>query len=222
MEEKKDNNKKRLSLKERWKDKRERAKIELMLYGIFFLIIIIFARISNSMSNNIPKEEDNKIFISEITDNYSYDIDITIDNDNYKYYGKVLGHNMNIHKVVDTEDEYFYKMNNKYYILDDNGNYILTNDKEIFSYIDYRYLDINTIKEYIKMGTLNSNIYTIKVSDILLNNNSNDVITITVDDINKELIIDYTNLFKVNNNSLYKELVRIKYSNINSISSLDK
>lgn len=222
MKEKKDNNKKKLSLKERWKDKRERAKIELMLYGIFFLIIIIFARISNSMSNNIPKEEDNKIFISEITDNYSYDIDITIDNDNYKYYGKVLGHNMNIHKVVDTEDEYFYKMNNKYYILDDNGNYILTNDKEIFSYIDYRYLDINTIKEYIKMGTLNSNIYTIKVSDILLNNNSNDVITITVDDINKELIIDYTNLFKVNNNNLYKELVRIKYSNINSISSLDK
>lgn len=222
MKEKKDNNKKRLSLKERWKDKRERAKIELMLYGIFFLIIIIFARISNSMSNNIPKEEDNKIFISEITDNYSYDIDITIDNDNYKYYGKVLGHNMNIHKVVDTEDEYFYKMNNKYYILDDNGNYILTNDKEIFSYIDYRYLDINTIKEYIKMGTLNNNIYTIKVSDILLNNNSNDVITITVDDINKELVIDYTNLFKVNNNNLYKELVRIKYSNINSISSLDK
>lgn len=221
MEEKKDNNKKKLSLKERWKDKRERAKIELMLYGIFFLIIIIFARISNSMSNNIPKEEDNKIFISEITDNYSYDIDITIDNDNYKYYGKVLGHNMNIHKVVDTEDEYFYKMNNKYYILDDNDNYILTNDKEIFSYIDYRYLDINTIKEYIKMGTLNNNIYTIKVSDILLNNNSNDVITITVDDINKELVIDYTNLFKVNNNSLYKELVRIKYSNINSISSLD-
>ena len=222
MEEKKDNNKKRLSLKERWKDKRERAKIELMLYGIFFLIIIVFARISNSMSNNIPKEEDNKIFINEITDNYSYDIDITIDNDNYKYYGKVLGHNMNIHKVVDTEDEYFYKMNNKYYILDDNGNYILTNDKEIFSYIDYRYLDINTIKEYIKMGTLNNNIYTIKVSDILLNNNSNDVITITVDDINKELVIDYTNLFKVNNNNLYKELVRIKYSNINSISSLDK
>ena len=222
MKEKKDNNKQKFSLKESWKDKRERAKIELMLYGIFFLIIIIFARISNSMSNNIPKEEDNKIFISEITDNYSYDIDITIDNDNYKYYGKVLGHNMNIHKVVDTEDEYFYKMNNKYYILDDNGNYILTNDKEIFSYIDYRYLDINTIKEYIKMGTLNSNIYTIKVSDILLNNNSNDVITITVDDINKELIIDYTNLFKVNNNSLYKELVRIKYSNINSISSLDK
>lgn len=222
MEEKKDNNKKKLSLKERWKDKRERAKIELMLYGIFFLIIIIFARISNSMSNNIPKEEDNKIFISEITDNYSYDIDITIDNDNYKYYGKVLGHNMNIHKVVDTEEEYFYKMNNKYYILDDNGNYILTNDKEIFSYIDYRYLDINTIKEYIKMGTLNNNIYMIKVSDILLNNNSNDVITITVDDINKELVIDYTNLFKVNNNNLYKELVRIKYSNINSISSLDK
>ena len=79
MEEK--NAKKKLSLKERWKDKRERAKIELMLYGIFFLVIIIFARISSSMSTNIPKDNDiNNTFIDEITDNYQYDIDITINN----------------------------------------------------------------------------------------------------------------------------------------------
>ena len=75
MEEKKE--KKKLNLKERWKDKRERAKIELMLYGIFFLVIIIFARISSSMSTNIPKNNDiNNTFIDEITDNYQYDIDI--------------------------------------------------------------------------------------------------------------------------------------------------
>ena len=62
MEEKKE--KKKLNLKERWKDKRERAKIELMLYGIFFLVIIIFARISSSMSTNIPKDNDiNNTFI---------------------------------------------------------------------------------------------------------------------------------------------------------------
>ena len=45
MEENKKEEKKKLNIKERWKDKRERAKIELMLYGIFFLAIIIFARI---------------------------------------------------------------------------------------------------------------------------------------------------------------------------------
>ena len=87
MEENKKEEKKKLNIKERWKDKRERAKIELMLYGIFFLAIIIFARISSSFSDsNIPKDNDIKSFINDITDNYQYDIDITIDNNNYKYY----------------------------------------------------------------------------------------------------------------------------------------
>ncbi|MER8214939.1 hypothetical protein, partial [Acinetobacter baumannii] len=92
--------------------KRERAKIELMLYGIFFLAIIIFARISRSFSDsNIPKDNDIKSFINDITDNYQYDIDITIDTNNYKYYGSKLGHNMDITRVVDNKEDYFYQMN---------------------------------------------------------------------------------------------------------------
>lgn len=113
-------------------------------------------------------------------------------------------------------------MNDKYYILDTKGNYILTNDSDIFPYIEYRYLDINNIKEYIKLATYNDNIYSIKVSDIVLNSNSSDVITIKVDEDNKNIIIDYTNLFKIDNNNLTKEVVSIKYSNINKINSLEK
>ena len=215
MEENKKEEKKKLNIKERWKDKRERAKIELMLYGIFFLAIIIFARISSSFSDsNIPKDNDIKSFINDITDNYQYDIDITIDNNNYKYYGSKLGHNMDITRVVDNKEDYFYQMNDKYYIL--------TNDSDIFPYIEYRYLDINNIKEYIKLATYNDNIYSIKVSDIVLNSNSSDVITIKVDEDNKNIIIDYTNLFKIDNNNLTKEVVSIKYSNINKINSLEK
>lgn len=222
MEENKKEEKKKLNIKERWKDKRERAKIELMLYGIFFLAII-FARISSSFSDsNIPKDNDIKSFINDITDNYQYDIDITIDNNNYKYYGSKLGHNMDITRVVDNKEDYFYQMNDKYYILDTKGNYILTNDSDIFPYIEYRYLDINNIKEYIKLATYNDNIYSIKVSDIVLNSNSSDVITIKVDEDNKNIIIDYTNLFKIDNNNLTKEVVSIKYSNINKINSLEK
>ena len=223
MEENKKEEKKKFNIKERWKDKRERAKIELMLYGIFFLAIIIFARISSSFSDsNIPKDNDIKSFINDITDNYQYDIDITIDNNNYKYYGSKLGHNMDITRVVDNKEDYFYQMNDKYYILDTKGNYILTNDSDIFPYIEYRYLDINNIKEYIKLATYNDNIYSIKVSDIVLNSNSSDVITIKVDEDNKNIIIYYTNLFKIDNNNLTKEVVSIKYSNINKINSLEK
>lgn len=225
MEENKKEEKKKLNIKERWKDKRERAKIELMLYGIFFLAIIIFARISSGFSDsNIPKDNDIKSFINDITDNYQYDIDITIDNNNYKYYGSKLGHNMDITRVVDNKEDYFYQMNDKYYILDTKGNYILTNDSDIFPYIEYRYLDINNIKEYIKLATYNNNNnkYSVKVSDIVLNSNSSDVITIKVDEDNKNIIIDYTNLFKIDNNNLTKEVVSIKYSNINKINSLEK
>lgn len=221
MEEK--NTKKKLSLKERWKDKRERAKIELMLYGIFFLVIIIFARISSSMSTNIPKDNDiNNTFIDEITDNYQYDIDITIDNNKYKYSGKKIGNNMSITKIVGTKEEYFYQMNDKYYILDTRGNYILTTAEDIYPYIEYRYLNINNIKQFIKLGTKNDTIYSVKVSDIVLNNNSADTITLTVNEEDKNILIDYTNLFKIDNSNINKAEVNIKYSNINSINSLEE
>lgn len=223
MEEK--NAKKKLSLKERWKDKRERAKIELMLYGIFFLVIIIFARISSSMSTNIPKDNDiNNTFIDEITDNYQYDIDITIDNNKYKYKysGKKLGNNMSITRIVGTKEEYFYQMNDKYYILDTRGNYILTTAEDIYPYIEYRYLNINNIKQFIKLGTKNDTVYSVKVSDIVLNNNSADTITLTVNEEDKNILIDYTNLFKIDNSNINKAEVNIKYSNINSINSLEE
>lgn len=221
MEEKKE--KKKLNLKERWKDKRERAKIELMLYGIFFLVIIIFARISSSMSTNIPKDNDiNNTFIDEITDNYQYDIDITIDNNKYKYSGKKLGNNMSITRIVGTKEEFFYQMNDKYYILDTRGNYILTTAEDIYPYIEYRYLNINNIKQFIKLGTKNDTVYSVKVSDIVLNNNSADTITLTVNEEDKNIIIDYTNLFKIDNSNINKAEVNIKYSNINSINSLEE
>lgn len=213
--------KKKLTLKEKLKDKRERAKLELLFYGIFFLAIIVFTRILSGY-NDVPKVNDTKSFINEITDNYEYNIDINIDNNKYKYYGKRLGNNMSINKVIDNKYDYFYKMGNKYYILDTNGNYILTSVEDIYNYIDYRYLDISNIKEYIKLGTKDNNNYNIKVSDIILNSNNTNNITISIDESNNTIILDYTELFKIDNNNLNKEIVTIKYTNINKINSLEE
>lgn len=213
--------KKKLTLKEKLKDKRERAKLELLFYGIFFLAIIVFTRIL-SVYNDVPKVTATKSFINEITDNYEYNIDINIDNNKYKYYGKRLGNNMSINKVIDNKYDYFYKMGNKYYILDTNGNYILTSVEDIYNYIDYRYLDISNIKEYIKLGTKDNNNYNIKVSDIILNSNNTNNITISIDELNNTITLDYTELFKIDNNNLNKEIVTIKYTNINKINSLEE
>lgn len=221
MKENKNIDNKKFNLKEKWNDKRERAKIELMLYAIFFIGVIIFVRVGNNISNNNINTSDN-LFISQINDNYSYDIKININDNNYEYIGKVLGYNSTIEKKDSNTDEYFYKKNDKYYKLDQDNGYILSNKNDIYDVINYDYMDINNIKEYIKTSNNDNGIYKVKISDIILNSSSSDYITIKIDNINNTIEIDYTNLLKINDNNITKAIVIITYSDINKIISLEE
>lgn len=212
---------KKINLKEKWNDKRERAKIELILYAIFFIGVIIFVRVGNNISNNNINISDN-LFISQINDNYSYDIKININDNNYEYIGKVLGYNSTIEKKENNTDEYFYKKNDKYYKLDQDNGYILSNKNDIYDVINYDYMDINNIKEYIKTSNNDNGIYKVKISDIILNSSSSDYITIKIDNINNTIEIDYTNLLRINDNNITKAIVTITYSNINKLNSLEE
>ena len=221
MKENKNLDNKKFNLKEKWNDKRERAKIELMLYAIFFIGVIIFVRVGNNISNNNINTSDN-LFISQINDNYSYDIKININDNNYEYIGKVLGYNSTIEKKDSNTDEYFYKKNDKYYKLDQDNGYILSNKNDIYDVINYDYMDINNIKEYIKTSNNDNGIYKVKISDIILNSSSSDYITIKLDNINNTIEIDYTNLLRINDNNITKAIVNITYSDINKIISLEE
>lgn len=221
MKENKNIDNKKFNLKEKWNDKRERAKIELILYAIFFIGVIIFVRVGNNISNNNINTSDN-LFISQINDNYSYDIKININDNNYEYIGKVLGYNSTIEKKDSNTDEYFYKKNDKYYKLDQDNGYILSNKNDIYDVINYDYMDINNIKEYIKTSNNDNGIYKVKISDIILNSSSSDYITIKIDNINNTIEIDYTNLLKINDNNITKAIVTITYSDINKIISLEE
>ena len=221
MKENKNIDNKKFNLKEKWNDKRERAKIELMLYAIFFIGVIIFVRVGNNISNNNINTSDN-LFISQINDNYSYDIKININDNNYEYIGKVLGYNSTIEKKDSNTDEYFYKKNDKYYKLDQDNGYVLSNKNDIYDVINYDYMDINNIKEYIKTSNNDSGIYKVKISDIILNSSSSDYITIKLDNINNTIEIDYTNLLRINDNNITKAIVTITYSNINKLNSLEE
>lgn len=212
---------KKINLKEKWNDKRERAKIELILYAIFFIGVIIFVRVGNNISNNNINTSDN-LFISQINDNYSYDIKININDNNYEYIGKVLGYNSTIEKKENNTDEYFYKKNDKYYKLDQDNGYVLSNKNDIYDVINYDYMDINNIKEYIKTSNNDNGIYKVKISDIILNSSSSDYITIKIDNINNTIEIDYTNLLRINDNNITKAIVTITYSDINKIISLEE
>ena len=221
MKENKNIDNKKFNLKEKWNDKRERAKIELILYTIFFIGVIIFVRVGNNISNNNINTSDN-LFISQINDNYSYDIKININDNNYEYIGKVLGYNSTIEKKDSNTDEYFYKKNDKYYKLDQDNGYVLSNKNDIYDVINYDYMDINNIKEYIKTSNNDNGIYKVKISDIILNSSSSDYITIKIDNINNTIEIDYTNLLKINDSNITKAIVNITYSDINKIISLEE
>lgn len=212
---------KKINLKEKWNDKRERAKIELILYAIFFIGVIIFVRVGNNISNNNINTSDN-LFISQINDNYSYDTKVNINDNNYEYIGKVLGYNSTIEKKDSNTDEYFYKKNDKYYKLDQDNGYILSNKNDIYDIINYDYMDINNIKEYIKISNNDNGIYKVKISDIILNSSSSDYITIKLYNINNTIEIDYTNLLRINDNNITKAIVNITYSDINKIISLEE
>lgn len=212
------------NLKELRKDKRGRAKIELAAYLIFFVIVVIFARVTNQRINNAEnnKEQSSISFINEIKDNYNYDINITMNEEVYKYTGRVLGNNSTIKRASEDIEKSFRVMNNKYYELDNDGNYILTTIDEVYPYISYNYININSIKNFIHNSIKEEEIYKLKVSDIVLNSNSEDYITIKVDDNNKSIEIDYTNLFKIKDETINNVIVTIVYSNINNIISLEE
>lgn len=211
----------KLTLKERLKDKKEKAKIELAVYGIFFVIVIIFVRVSSN-NNYVDNTPDNNFesFILEVEDNYEYDTLVTINEDTYHYYGKVLGNNSTINLIEEDVTYSYYLNNNKYYVLEDN-NYVLTDKKTIYPYIDERYLNVTVIKEYLSIAENKDNSYTVKVSDLLLNNESNEEISIYIEEGDKNIIIDYTNLFKQTQKDINKLVVNITYSNIDKVITLE-
>ena len=104
-------------LKEMWKDKKGRAKIELSLYLIFFLIVVIFARVSSHTAGNIEKNHTDESFIFSLKDNYICDINIALNGDIYEYNLKVLGNNANIVMKSSNEEKFYHLMNNKYLLL---------------------------------------------------------------------------------------------------------
>ncbi len=211
----------KVNLKEMLKEKKGRAKIELSLYLFFFIGVLLFARISSSSINNPTKKTSiNNSYINEINDNYENNISININENTYTYHIIRLGNNMKIErKNLDNESNYYVK-NDKYYELDNNGNYILTTKEEIYPYLNYTYLNIDNIKNFINNGTKEGSSYKVKVSDIILNSDSSDDIIVTVNEDEKSINIDYTNLLKINDSSISTASVNMMFNNIDKIISL--
>ena len=213
-----DNDKK--TFKEKWQDKRYQAKIKLSGYSIFVVIAIIMILVEGASNNkntvidnglednktikDNTDTKDNKLF----TINYpyiielNYNIDNTKNNITYNY-----SNNNNELLITKTNNDIVtnYKyISNKYYV-ENNDNYILTNINKVYDIIDYEYLDIDNINNYLNNATLENDIYKVYLKDIILNNTSDKYITIKLLDNSVE--IDYTYLLNILNNSNYDTFI---------------
>jgi len=182
---------------EKWKnDNKFRAKIKLLLYGIFIVSVTIYAASLNPI-NNIDNED-----IEETSENINtnvipkvnnYNYRIKIDDDEYWYYIKETDNKKEIVKEINGEKyNYLYEDNN--YYKEVNNNYIKININEVYDILEYSYLDIDNINSYLEKAENNGQEYLVYLKDVILSNETNDYFVILIND--KQISIDYTPLLK--------------------------
>lgn len=213
------------TFKEKWKDKKYQAKVKLSGYGSFVviaIILIIIGSINNSNTNSNYTNNDNTNDLKEnnnisIKIDYPYVIELnytTNEKENKISYSYMKKDNEILITKTNNDLITNYKyIDNKYYI-ENNNNYILTTINKIYD-INYDYLDIDNINNYLTNSTFINDKYIIYLKDIILNNDSNLYITINI--IDNIIEIDYTNLFNTINNIKYDNYIVKIYKNTEEI-----
>lgn len=203
---------------EKWhNDKKYQAKIKLILYTIFVVIVMSYT-MSLSHKTSESKNENNQIendfsdnSIIQIPSQYNYVININIDDNTYKYYGNKLPDKENITKDKDNTITNYIKQDNEYYLFD-NDIYVKTSKEEVYDIINYNYIDLDNINNYLTNSVKNGNQYLIYLKNIILNDDSEDYFIITIND--NKVNIDYTPLMKRVDNTINNYRVDIMIENI--------
>jgi len=226
-------------------DKKYKAKIELTGYVLFILLTVLFINVSSTgntplndnivnetTNNNIQKEEDKeKDLLSQINNNYQYDITINLtktteETINYHYYGKSYDNKLEINKDINKIINTYYKIDDYYYTKEENK---LTTKEVIYDLIPNNYIELNNLLEYINESSLDhvtnyssgkkESLYNLHLKDIIINNKTEEKVTINVLEENDILTInvDYTNLLKEIDSTIKEIKINYTFSNIGKV-----
>jgi len=233
-----ENKENKKSFREKMKDKKYNAKVQLIGYGIFIVILLIYVNVSSNNYNynytNKTKDIEIKSITSEtITDisllkqiknNYHYDLTLTINEDTYTYNGDSVQDLMSIN----TNNNTYYLKDKEYYKKTDNNIELITSN-DIYNNIDYNYLYLDNILDYINKSNLDHttnyssgeivSTYYLYLKDLIPNYLEEDYIEINTKETedNLNINIDYTNLMKYKNKEINKYIVDVIYTNINKV-----
>jgi len=145
--------------------------VKLAFYSLFLFVAIILINTSdinvgddNLSDDNDTNEQEQRKELLELTDNYTYKYSITVDDKIYSYHGI---YSDNIYEFKKNKDnvisEYKYE-NNNYYVLEKKEYKIIESDK-VFDIIDYMYLDIERIKQYLNNSKYKDSKYYMYLKD---------------------------------------------------------
>ena len=202
----------------KWKsDSKYRAKMQLLLYSLFVVLVTVFVAINTP--NNIPNNEENTSneteeveneSIIKITDKMNYQIKVNV-NDSKECLYKIekSASEEKITKEVDNEVTNYILKNNEFY-KDIDGIPTKVTKNDIYDLIDYDYLKLENINLYLSKAKKENNNYLVYLKDIILTETDNsDYFVIMIN--NKNVSIDYTPLMKLFNNSTEKCKVNITF-----------
>lgn len=160
-------------------DKKYKAKIQLIGYGLFILLVIVYVNISSmsssnssnitSIKNNIDQTEKNNnneeekksSLLNKIDNNYEFETKITLtikkeeqeEKKELSYSGKRSKNNTEINKKTIDNTSTFYKVDTRYYTKT-NDIYQIIKSEEIYDTIEKEYIEWEYIKEYIEKSSL--------------------------------------------------------------------
>ena len=232
------------------KDDRYHAIAMLILYGLFFLVIIIMIRVSpastnennpspsptttnnptSSITNKDTTNENQKLPNNNFEINYSYIF--TVENNGIKevFTGKRLDDKEIFTYITSNGSTDYARLSNNY-LIKENGEYHLVDSPSQ----NLKYTDIDTIISLTEKGTLtrNENIYQYSVptsealsmydSNQIADTNIYDTITVTLEnDIIKTIDIDLSNYASIINGNITTNLtIKMEFNQVGTTENFD-
>ena len=169
---------------------------------------------SNQVNENVDYDDISNIYIPE---KYNYIINIEINEQKYQYNGQKDKQSENITKIVsEIKTDYKYEAEQYYKYIDEE--YILTTKEDVYDVVNYNYLQLETINEYLLKSENSHERYLVYLKDIILGNNTDEYITIEIakDKLTKKqnINVDYTLLDKNFNTYIEKYYIQIEIEEI--------
>ena len=162
----------------------------------------------NNPETVFPVESNYQI---SIPDNYSYFINITIDGKEYIYSGEKHSTEKTINKTIDNVTTNYLLRDNDYY-MQDNNLYVKITKEEVYDIINYNYIDLNNINNYLNQAIKDDNQYKVYLQDVILDTETKEYFVISIND--GTINIDYTPLMKRNNPDIDSYNVSIQINEI--------